>query len=450
MDRAAASRALSTRFFGTSGETVRVELNASIDRLLEAMGNTQQAATAEDLVQAFPFLQRLYDAPVTLPPEPPVLNPDSLEQALSNYLRDSRFYRKRFPTYDRATKMDMACPTNSSTHVKFDLGYDTAGCTHVGAGRSIASSAADASEFIDWMQGTDVFLQDIKNDFIVSDLAIPDEDGLGCGTYPALLIKIKEWFHQGKRIIAKLNIFDYWRLRDDDIPVKILYKPRPHNLEVITSINIQAVELDESDVLEGIIERNVIRNEQIYAQHLPITPFENIHVECFADGKDYASMVADLDIGDLGLFARDRVRPDPPTPQELEKLIQVGMQTWHDMTDTKAILSVQNAVDDYVEGIYMPPSEVAEIYDTWPEEYKKARPINLGDIYLSGGVRPPPILTVPLAFIVANMHDYSVEKIYSSYITLVMQALGLVKFEKRGQERDLQSLYNEAAQNPRN
>ena len=399
----------------------------------------------------FPFLERMFQSPVTRPPPPPVLNPDSIEQALVNYLRACRLYRKKFPTYDRATKLNQRNPTRSSTHVKFDLGLDTTGCVHVGAGRTIASSVANASRFVDWMQGTDAFLEDFKESFIVSDMAIPDDDGLGCGSYPALCCRISGWVDEGKSVVAKLNIVDYWRLQREGLHPAILFKPRKHNLELIVGFNIPSVSLDDYQILEDIISENIKRNRAIYEQDLKVEKFEEVHVECFADDKDYASMVKGLDFSSLEPYGVKREERKAPTPDTMEQHINAGMAAWQDVVDAKAMMTLKNAVTDYERGTpFEPPEHLREEYDAWDTSYKERRPVPLVQQYASGFARVPSIMTMPLARICASMHLYSVEKTVALYQVLVLSHLSQLKFRKRGEDMSFEEFYAMNADSPRN
>lgn len=452
MDQFKALRELSLRAFGPSTETVKVELNGSLETLVGVLSGTfRDPSDAEDLVCEFPFLERMFHSPVTRPPPPPVLNPDCLEQALTNYLRACRLYRKKFPTYDRATKLNQKNPTRSSTHVKFDLGLDTTGSVHVGAGRIIASSVPNASRFIDWMQGSDAFLEDFEESLIVSDMAIPDEDGLGCGCYPALCVRISGWVDEGKQVVAKLNILDYWRLCKEGLSPAILYKPRKHNLELIAGFNIPSVGLDEYAILEDIIAENIRRNEAIYEQNLPIEDFEEVHIECFSDEKDYASMVEGLDFSQLAPYGVDREEHVPPTPEALEQHINAGMATWHDVVDAKAMMTLKNAVTEYEEGTpYEPPEHLIEEYEKWDDVYKRPRTVPLVQRYASGFQNVPTVMVMPLARICTAMHLYGIEKTVVLYQVLVLHQLAQLKFRKRGETLGLDQLYALNADRPRN
>jgi hypothetical protein len=440
-------RALSVAAFGPPADSVKLILNGSIQAVYHYLEGTEQEEI-QDLVEAYPFLERLCESPVTLPPPVPHLQPSTLERVLTDFIRNCRLYRKKFPTYDRATKMYQRFPTNASTAVKFDLGIGTAGCTHFGAGRIIGSSVSDASIFVDWQQGTEAFGKKVDTEMVVSDLAIPDEDGLGCGTYPGLVTMVEQWEKQGKFILVKLNLFDYYRILEQGSPIKILYKPRKHNLEVICSLNIPGVELDQEAVLEGILEENVIRNNKIYAQdNSTDEEFEKIHVELFSDDKDYDKLIEGLDFSKLTVYAAEKIKPPMPEPSQLNSLMEAGFNTWNDNVDAKALLHLGNVVQKYETGqAFSPPPLVKELYDSWPMIYKAPRKINLANVFANGGCTTlNAILTIPVARIAAEMYMYSAEKINNLYQILILNQLGRVLLERYGNRQTLQELSEEYA-----
>ena len=244
---------------------------------------------------------------------------------------------------------------------------------------------------------------------------------------------------------------DYWRLQREGLHPAILYKPRRHNLELIVGFNIPSVGLDEYQVLEDIISENIKRNEAIYEQDLKIEAFEGVHVECFADDKDYASMVEGLDFSGLEPYGVKREERIAPTPDTMEQHINAGMAAWHDVVDAKAMMTLKNAVTDYEQGTpYEPPEHLIEEYEAWDKSHKKPRRIPLVQQYASGFARVPAIMTMPLARICASMHLYSVEKTVALYQVLVMHELSQLKFRKRGEDMSFEQLYAMNADRPRN
>jgi hypothetical protein len=442
-------RALSVLAFGPPSDSVKLLLNASIQAIYHYLEGTEQEEI-EDLVLAYPFLERLCEGPVTRPPPTPRLRPHTLERVLTDFIRNCRLYRQKFPTYDRATKMNQRFPTNASTAVKFMLGIDTRGCTHLGAGRIIGSSVEDAAIFVDWQQGSEAFDTEITTEMVVSDLAIPDEDGLGCGVYPALLVLVEKWEKAGKKIIVKLNLFDYFRLKETGSPVKILYKPRRHNLEVICSLNIPGVELDEDIILEEILAENVIRNRKIYEQECGQEPLEKVHVELFSDDKNYDKLIEGLNFGNIGVYAVEKIKAEPFDPEKLEFLLDAGFNTWNDSIDAKALLHLSNVVQRYEMGmpIVVHPL-IKEKYEKWGEVFKKPRKIDLAYYYAKGGGVVSPILTIPLARIAAECYMYSVEKVNNLYQILILNQLGRVLIEKSGTIKTLAEISDEYANHRR-
>ena len=244
---------------------------------------------------------------------------------------------------------------------------------------------------------------------------------------------------------------DYWRLQREGLHPAILYKPRRHNLELIVGFNIPSVSLDEYQVLEDIISENIKRNEAIYEQDLKIEGFEEVHVECFADDKDYASMVAGLDFSGLEPYGVKREERDAPTPDAMEQRINAGMVAWQDVIDAKAMMTLKNAVTEYEQGTpFEPPEHVIEEYEAWDTSHKERRPIPLVQLYASGFSRAPSVMTMPLARICAAMHLYSVEKTVALYQVLVLHQLSQLKFCKRGEEMSFEQLYAMNADRPRN
>ena len=66
-----AMRDVSLRAFGPSTETVKVELNGSFEAFMGALDGTfREPSEAENLVCEFPFLERMFQSPVTRPPHP--------------------------------------------------------------------------------------------------------------------------------------------------------------------------------------------------------------------------------------------------------------------------------------------------------------------------------------------------------------------------------------------
>lgn len=444
-------RALSVAAFGPPADSAKLILNGSIQAVYHFLAGTEQDELS-DLVEAYPFLERLCEAPVTPPPPVPHLRPSTLEPVLTAYIRNCRLYRKKFPTYDKATKMCQRFPTNASTAVKFDLGICTKGCTHLGAGKIIGSSVQDAAKFVDWQLGTEAFDAKVDTEMVVSDLAIPDEDGLGCGTYPALLKLVARWEREGRYVLVKLNIFDYYRMLNGGSPLKILYKPRRHNLEVICSLNIPGVELDSDAVLEGILAENVIRNEKIYAQNCVADEgFEKIHVELFSDTKDYDALIDGLDFGKIGAYGAKKERAFLPDPSMLDGLIASGYNTWSDNVDAKALLQLENVITRYETGQAVTVNSIVkEYYHKLPQRYKEPRKIELVDWYARGcSDELNSILTIPIGRLVTEMYMYDVEKINNLYQILLLNKLGRILLERHGQRRTLAELSEEYANHAR-
>lgn len=445
MDPCKKLRALSVAAFGPPSDSVKVLLNGSIEGIFQCLeGAVEGNPNLESLVQTFPFLERLFSAPVTPPPKVPKFVHNNMAASVSSYIKECRLYRKKFPTYDKATKMNQKYPTNASTGTKFDLGISTAGCTHLGAGRVTGSSVPDAKIFVDWMQNTDAFLHEVDTEMVVSDLAIPDEDGLGCGTYPALLRMIRDWVEKGKFVLVKLNILDYYELVREGYNINILYKPRKHNLEMICSLNIPGVGLDEVAVLEGIFAENISRNDQIYQQNCKVEKFEKIDVELLADDKDYDSMVEGLNFDKLGVYAVELEKTSAPTPETLGTLIDIGFNKWHDQIDAKAYLELTYCIERFEK--HHPiriPEFYEEVYASWSEESKKARRLKLSD-YWAIGAENRGVHTIPLARLAIEMHMYSAEKINTLIQILVLNQLGKLLLMKRGlfvTARDLEAEY---------
>jgi len=417
-----------------------LELNGALQGLFTytALAGNEEGSM-DEMVKSFPFVERLLEAPYSLPPPPPVLTPASFVQAITNYLRDSRKFRQKFPTYDRATKANQKHPTRSSTYVKFSLGVSTKGCTHYGAGRVIGSSVPDALEYVDWMQGKEAFNHEPKSNFIVSDMAIKDEDGLGCGTYPGLVTKVKDWYASGKQVLVKLNIFDFLDL-EKDIPISILFKPRKHNLEVICAVNIPCVGLDEYEVLEGVISENIRRNEIIYAQKLPQEAFERVDVECLADDKDYDAMIAGMYFGDLPIYAEERDEKVFFSPQDLELSISMGMCTWEDIIDARAVVSVRKVLSEFrARKPVRPPKYIRAAYAEWDQKYKEKRLIPHWMVDDTG------IFEIPLATLCAHFNHYSLEKLTYLYHIIALQNIGKVVFRQSGITRTTEQIRDEYA-----
>ena len=174
-------------------------------------------------------------------------------------------------------------------------------------------------------------------------------------------------------------------------------------------------------------------------------------MECFADDKDYASMVEGLDFSGLEPYGVKREERIAPTPDTMEQHINAGMAAWHDVVDAKAMMTLKNAVTDYEQGTpYEPPEHLIEEYEAWDKSHKKPRRIPLVQQYASGFARVPAIMTMPLARICASMHLYSVEKTVALYQVLVMHELSQLKFRKRGEDMSFEQLYAMNADRPRN
>jgi len=447
-------RDLSEAVFGPPTMSIKVELNQNIDTLYRLVNEDRDdITTITDLVGVHPFLERLCNEPITQPPDPPVLREGILDITVSNFLRDCRVYRKRFPTYDKATKLNQRCPTASSTYVKFELGIDTAGSYHLGAGRTYASSVPKAAVNVDWMQGSDAFSIDIPdNTLVVSDLAIPDEEGLGVGRYPALVCKLREWYAAEVPVIVKLNIFDYDQLVNDNIPIKIAYKPRKHNLEVICMLNIPTVELDTSDLIKEIVRENIRRNDCIYQQHLPFCRAESIHIELLSDDRDYASVVEGLSFEGLTAFVDDKMPRITPAPEELEQQLNIGMETWTDSIDSLALMKVKRVITEHIAGKeFVPPPAIAQTYHAWPRKYKKTRAFH----FKTGKYRGLDtrelyaLLTVPLAILCAELHHYPVRKIAHTVHVYLMNLLAAIAITQRGTKMNLGRILRENAALPR-
>lgn len=336
------SRILGTKYFGYPNDPVKVKVSQAVrffDELLdsEISYDDFERQDLEAMMRDYPFVRHMIRDNITPPPEPP----ETLAVGeLETYLRASREYRLLHPTLDRATKKDASNPCRDSTYVKFELGINTSGCLHVGAGRVIGSSVPLAARRIDWMQRSEIFEErEIPERMIVSDAAIPSEDGLGCGEYPGLVNWIadmskKEVDGQLMPIIAKFSISDLPKLTERGVHYTCLYKPRRHNLEVIISINIPSVGLDYSSILTDIRDVNTWRNQCCYDADIPYDESEvSIDEALLCDDKDY-----DLVLDQIGVditsprcaYGEAKIVQHDNNPDQLETLIQSGFFEYSD------------------------------------------------------------------------------------------------------------------------
>lgn len=283
------SRDVSTRVFGTPNDPAKVKINDFAGYFKDHISDSN--LTTEDalaLVKAFPFARQLLDRKYVIPPFP------TSDPAV--YLHESRLYRLGSPMVDKLTKMPRSNIGADSTYLKFSLGIDTKSCLHVGAGKVFASSVSNAARYVDWLTGDDIFHlspRDLANfSLIVSDAAIPANDGLGCGSYPQMVSWAVSQFNRGKYVIIKLILDD---LPYITVPYHILHKPRRHNHEIIISMGIPGVSLDHDDIEENIEAENVWRNECVYAEAIPPLDdffYDSFDLDLLGDDKDYTELLS--------------------------------------------------------------------------------------------------------------------------------------------------------------
>jgi hypothetical protein len=282
------SRECSRQAFGYSNNPVKIKIN-DFSRFFGA-NITKDAITREDAVMLamnYPFIVNMLDKRVLPPPDVPILDDPA---TVAEYLRSSRLFRKKTPTVDRLSKAAVGTLAGDSTRLKFQLGISTAGCLHIGAGKVTASSVPDAATYVDWMLGTELFDHKPEDgQLLVSDAAVPNADGLGCGTYPALVDYLDSLAQQGHQIIAKTTLAD---LPFFTSHVTILHKPRPHNMEVIISMNIPGVGMSQNNIVSDSIANNAWRNQCCFEEDIPfIEDSIKFDYDLLHDPKDYERLL---------------------------------------------------------------------------------------------------------------------------------------------------------------
>jgi len=384
------SRKLGEKFFGFPNDPVRVKISDAVrffDTLIkeEISYEDFEKQDLENLMQDFPFTKHMIEGNIIEPPDPP---DECTPEKLDRYLQCSREYRLLFPTLDRATKKDSVDPCRDSTYKKFDLGIDTEGSLHVGAGRIIGSSVPLARRRIDWMQRSEIFEQrEITEKMVVSDAAIPSHDGLGCGQYNGLVAWLArmarttfvdtdaqgESYHRSMPIIAKLNIMDLKKMNQEGIAYQILYKPRIHNMEVIVGINIPSVTLNEEQMLADIRESNIWRNQCCYdADIMYDESAVTIDEALLCDNKNYDLLLEDLDLditSPVGAFGDAKTVIQDYNPDKLETFIEKGYFEYTSVINRNSLKCAYAAMEKFDKQLerkfenYIPDEKFYELID---------------------------------------------------------------------------------------
>jgi hypothetical protein len=317
------SRELSREIFGYSNTPVIVKVNDFSKFFGEYLDPTAVTRDDVDMLRInFPFIVNMLDKKSLPPPLPP--SSEDLV-AVEVFLKESRLYRKMTPTVDRLSKCHSGRLAADSTRTKFDLGISTAGCLHVGAGKITASSVPNASKYVDWMMGSELFDTEVPpGTMLVSDAAIPSEDGLGCGYYPQLVSYLEDVARDGNPIIAIVVLGDLDWLT---YPYHILFKPRAHNMEAIISMNIPGVSIDRSEIIKKAINDNNWRNKCCYEESIDEIEIDDISFDfdLLVDNKDYTTLLSDLPSVVLApLMKRVKKIESERDPNKFESLVDAG------------------------------------------------------------------------------------------------------------------------------
>jgi hypothetical protein len=326
-------RAYSRILFGDPNDTAKIEYTdvvAFVNDRVESNSlkiDKKHLKSYDDrklskLVEVLPIVERLMGKKIVPPPKPPQKVGNTYSTVdVDEYLMSSRNWRFRTPMADALSKKPEE-PASDSTRLKFAVGLDLTGCTHFGSGRMTASSVPEAARRIDTMQGND-FRRHIPlpGEIVVSDAAIPDREGLGCGSFPDLVSYVNFWsdpirnrkgndmvdpaalsaipglydmssarhpkrggnrptaglmlqhiiassYRQNPvQFLVKLTVGDVEKLTS---PYLIVRKPRPHNLELIVAVNVDpkfltCQTLDMNKVKRDIVDHNIRRNAACFS-----------------------------------------------------------------------------------------------------------------------------------------------------------------------------------------
>lgn len=344
-------RNLSTSRYGLPNDPITLKYT----NLRQVFGKQFDCMTYEELkrhAKDFPVLQRLTHKTLIDPPPRP-RKVDLVTAVL--YLTLSRVYRLMFPMLDKLTKKPIA-PASDSTRLKFDVGYDLTGCVHVGSGTVIASSVPEAGIRIDIVTGDryqQVTSKYIGDRILVSDVAMPTYDGLGCSRNPQLVEWLEGLASNGIKIIAKLTLEDYITLKH---PCFIVKKVRAHNTEIIVLFNLQPLrgELNYHDLVAGTIDENEWRNTQCASGRI-INRTELDHDEDLGFDESLLHDPRDFDeypvLSDLPYNFNDRRKGrkrdiDMFSESKCRSLVDAGFFIHSDNVNAHSLKKIQNCRTD--------------------------------------------------------------------------------------------------------
>lgn len=352
LDRNREARKMSCEEFGMPCDPLRLQLHDGL-ALFKYMEIQPDNESLNWACIRYPFIKNMVERSFCKMPKLPVtvdLN------AADAYLKLSRLYRLEFGMMERGTKKNMSNPSSDCTQTKFDLGINTTGSIHIGSGSVFSSSVPNAGFRYDILLGTDIFKQTLPEDLmIVSDVAVPTLDGMGCGFVLGLNQSIKKWYREGRPMLVKIHLQQLGLL---EVPYAILYKPRRHNMEVIIAVNIPSVGLDIEFLTADIIRSNVARNGQCYDYSIPIY-LGGIYIDTDLLEDDERTFDDELEKHDRRPSYNDYVSPVipfiecvmqtkyPNDPHKLKQLIENGYFTYEETIDSRMIRIAKRVMDDH-------------------------------------------------------------------------------------------------------
>lgn len=434
----AEARDFSTGIFGNPSDPLRVKYN-DFAKLLAGINVEKMDRHTQALLSIHqPFLRRVFANTINKPPTPPPTNGRAVTQKQAEaYLKESRHYRAMFPTLDKATKVQMYPLGRDSTYAKFELGVVTEGAYHIGAGRIYAPSVPRAAAFIDWMLNTDFLTTPDKpqpGQLIVSDAAVPSEDGLGVGAYPEHISYLHRRLNEGHPIIAKISFWEYKKL---PFPAHILYKPRAHNAEIIISAGIPGVSLNPDRLLQSLVEENHRRNQQCYTGVVPEIPWGELEFDETLLGvtKNFDALFEGISACPAGHYGYDKTVNEAVDPHKLENILDKGVPRFTEHVNQVNIQKLNERIHDYDDLRRRGKAPTSDVYGDEPRE----SPQNTGNRFVDRWWE-----AYPTNLFIKTFPSYSAETIADIIFYATWAADDSITLSKDGKTVDFSKLLRAA------
>lgn len=337
------SRDLSQELFGYGNDPLKIDIQNALSALSGMEHHTNDIEIAREHLNARPYIRNMLSRRICKPPECYEVTPgiEGIVEA-AEHLAASRHYRSQNAFVDKQTKRYPSNPGGDSTFLKFELGIKTDGAFHPGSGGPCASSVPHASVKVDKRRGQDVLsytVDDVLSDMVVSDVAISSSDGLGVGTYPAHVDWLVSMANAGKYVIGKISMEDLGRLDYDTY--HILHKPRPHNMEVIISLNIPGVSLDPESLIDALLADNDRRNLACYMEDIPYEEEEGeVDSDLLFDDTDFCEL--ELTSNETIRALEAKTKETDRSPEKLQCLIDDAAFVYSDSYNKTHLKGLMN------------------------------------------------------------------------------------------------------------